>query len=272
MENTLRRREFPLRGRKRKRPCPSPTARCVPTPPPLSSAAGKSPARPPVCPERRALLTIWLLIGAAILLVCIAASRFSGRFGVPMLLVFIALGMLFGSDGLFKIPFDDYPGCGANLLLRPHFHFVLRWFRHQLESRPGRWRPRRFACPPSGGAYRGADGPVLPFRPAFRAFGKLFDRLGHQLHRRGVCLFHPAVQKAQPQRRDRFPAGSGKRQQRPHLLYVDRHRPRPDAGGRAPLGRLAPLLPNRAGPACGRARRVSRGLCAQAGTLFNRWI
>ena len=63
----------------------------------------------PVCPERRALLTIWLLIGAAILLVCIAASRFSGRFGVPMLLVFIALGMLFGSDGLFKIPFDDYP-------------------------------------------------------------------------------------------------------------------------------------------------------------------
>lgn len=54
-------------------------------------------------------MTIWLLIGAAILLVCIAASRFSGRFGVPMLLVFIALGMLFGSDGLFKIPFDDYP-------------------------------------------------------------------------------------------------------------------------------------------------------------------
>ena len=48
-------------------------------------------------------MTIWLLIGAAILLVCIAASRFSGRFGVPMLLVFIALGMLFGSDGLFKI-------------------------------------------------------------------------------------------------------------------------------------------------------------------------
>lgn len=53
-------------------------------------------------------MTLFLLIGAAILLVCIAASRFSGRFGVPMLLVFIALGMLFGSDGLFKIAFDDF--------------------------------------------------------------------------------------------------------------------------------------------------------------------
>ncbi len=87
--------------------------------------------------------------------------------------------------------------------------------------------------PRGGGAYRRADGPVLPFRPAFRAFGKLLIGSVISSTDAASVFFHPAVQKAQPQRRDRFPAGSGKRQQRPHLLYADRHRPRPDAGGRA---------------------------------------
>lgn len=32
----------------------------------------------------------------------------SGRLGIPSLLTFILLGMLLGSDGLFKIPFEDY--------------------------------------------------------------------------------------------------------------------------------------------------------------------
>ncbi len=49
-----------------------------------------------------------LLIASLIVILCIACNRLSGRFGVPALLIFIALGMLFGSDGLFKIPFDNY--------------------------------------------------------------------------------------------------------------------------------------------------------------------
>ena len=53
-------------------------------------------------------MNIFLLIIAAVILVCIFANRVSGRFGIPMLLVFIAVGMLFGSDGLVKIPFEDY--------------------------------------------------------------------------------------------------------------------------------------------------------------------
>jgi len=43
-----------------------------------------------------------------VIFVCIAGSRISGRIGVPTLFVFIVLGMMFGSDGIFKIPFDNY--------------------------------------------------------------------------------------------------------------------------------------------------------------------
>ena len=36
------------------------------------------------------------------------SSKISGRIGVPTLFVFIVLGMLFGSDGVIKIAFDNY--------------------------------------------------------------------------------------------------------------------------------------------------------------------
>ncbi len=49
-----------------------------------------------------------LLLIAAILLSCIVANRFSDKFGMPVLIMFMALGMIFGSDGLFKISFDNY--------------------------------------------------------------------------------------------------------------------------------------------------------------------
>ena len=45
---------------------------------------------------------------SAVIFLCIAGSRLSGRIGVPALLVFILLGMAFGSDGIVKIPFDNY--------------------------------------------------------------------------------------------------------------------------------------------------------------------
>jgi len=49
-----------------------------------------------------------LLIGAIVVLLCILLNRLSDRIGVPMLLFFMVLGMVFGSDGLVKIHFDDY--------------------------------------------------------------------------------------------------------------------------------------------------------------------
>lgn len=48
------------------------------------------------------------LLWAGVLFLCVIANRFSDKLGMPVLLLFMALGMLFGSDGLFKISFDDY--------------------------------------------------------------------------------------------------------------------------------------------------------------------
>ena len=51
-------------------------------------------------------LDIALLIGAAVLLVAVAAVRLSTRLGLPSLLVYLALGMVIGEAGL-GIRFDD---------------------------------------------------------------------------------------------------------------------------------------------------------------------
>ncbi len=53
-------------------------------------------------------LDLWLLIGSLLVLAGIASSLVATRFGAPMLLVFLALGMLAGEDGIGGIAFEDY--------------------------------------------------------------------------------------------------------------------------------------------------------------------
>lgn len=53
-------------------------------------------------------MALGLLLCSAVIVLCILTNRFLKRFGIPAVLIFIALGMLFGSEGLVKIPFDDY--------------------------------------------------------------------------------------------------------------------------------------------------------------------
>lgn len=48
-----------------------------------------------------------LLIAGAILLVCAISSKVLYRYGIPTLIIFLAIGMLMGSDGIGGIYFDD---------------------------------------------------------------------------------------------------------------------------------------------------------------------
>lgn len=52
-------------------------------------------------------MATFLLIAALVVITCIICSGLSNRYGLPSLLIFIVLGMLFGSDGIFRIPFDN---------------------------------------------------------------------------------------------------------------------------------------------------------------------
>ena len=49
-----------------------------------------------------------LILVAVILFVCIILQRLSGKLGIPGLFIFIVIGMIFGSDGLFNINFEDH--------------------------------------------------------------------------------------------------------------------------------------------------------------------
>lgn len=49
-----------------------------------------------------------LLLFSVVIFACVFLNKISAKLGIPMLLAFIFLGMLFGSDGIFRIPFTDY--------------------------------------------------------------------------------------------------------------------------------------------------------------------
>ena len=53
-------------------------------------------------------MTVVLVLTSVVIMLSILLNKISERVGMPVLLAFILLGMLFGSDGLFKIRFDDF--------------------------------------------------------------------------------------------------------------------------------------------------------------------
>lgn len=50
----------------------------------------------------------WILAAGVLLLAAVASSSFSSRFGIPALVLFVAAGMLAGSEGIGGIDFENY--------------------------------------------------------------------------------------------------------------------------------------------------------------------
>ena len=53
-------------------------------------------------------MNILIFLVACVILLCVFVEKFSDKFGMPALIFFMFIGMLFGSDGILKIPFDDF--------------------------------------------------------------------------------------------------------------------------------------------------------------------
>ena len=50
----------------------------------------------------------FLLLFSIIIFACVLLDRVAAKIGMPVLLAFIFLGMILGSDGIFRIPFENY--------------------------------------------------------------------------------------------------------------------------------------------------------------------
>ena len=53
-------------------------------------------------------MSVLILFCAIVIFSCIITNKFSNKLGMPSLVFFMFLGVLFGSDGLLKLSFDDY--------------------------------------------------------------------------------------------------------------------------------------------------------------------
>ena len=54
-------------------------------------------------------MPLFLLTVSAVIFLCVLLNKVASKLGIPMLLAVIVLGMVFGSDGVFKISFNNYP-------------------------------------------------------------------------------------------------------------------------------------------------------------------
>lgn len=115
-----------------------------------------------------------LLLGSCVILTCILCNRLTSRIGVPMLFAFILLGMLFGSEGILHIPFDNFAFAEnmctiALIFIMFYGGFGTRWKGGKAGCRQG---TSFIQC--GYGSDSGSDRTVLPFALALGFHWKVF--------------------------------------------------------------------------------------------------
>ena len=148
-------------------------------------------------------MTNYILIVTVVILLCLFLNKLSSRLGIPVLLAFILLGMLFGTDGLLKISFDNYriaeEICTVSLIFIMFYGgFGTNW---------------KQAKPVAGKAVLLSTLGVLLTAVATGLFcyGKYADRCGFKFYRCCFGIFNSSFQTAQFKGQYCVYAGNGKR-------------------------------------------------------------
>ena len=137
-----------------------------------------------------------ILVVSAVIFLCILANKFSDKFGMPTLILFMFIGMLFGSDGIVKIPFDNYElaerVCSIALIFIMFYGgFNTKW----KLARPV--AARAVLLSTVGVAITGCHRHTLSFRTSFFDGRKLLNRCGSLLDGCRKRLLHIEAEKAQ---------------------------------------------------------------------------
>lgn len=82
-----------------------------------------------------------LLVAGLLMILGSVSSKFSSRLGMPVLVLFLGLGMLAGSEGLGRIPFDNYQLAHAIGTVALAFILFDGGLRSPLESLRVAWKP-----------------------------------------------------------------------------------------------------------------------------------
>ena len=149
-------------------------------------------------------MVVELMLIALILVLCIIADKFSGKFGMPALILFIGIGMLFGSDGIVKIPFDNF--AVTEQICTIALGYVLRRLQHQVEG--GKAGCSQIIVIVNG---RRISDRVSHYGILLCGIKVSFRRgvpfgSGHFLYGCCECIFHFTKEKAEFKRRRGFPA------------------------------------------------------------------
>ena len=142
-----------------------------------------------------------LLLSGVVIILSVFLHKLSMKMGVPVLLAFLLLGIVFGIDGVFKIHFENFELSGSVC----SFGLIFIMFSGGFGKVCG-WRGCSF---------------IESWRSIYRLIGSRFlysassygvllgtaSRLAHRLNRCGIRLLYPSFQKTELKGQDGIPAG-----------------------------------------------------------------
>ena len=152
-----------------------------------------------------------ILLCGVVILMCILSGRFTDKYGVPSILLFILIGMLFGVEGILKISFSDF--ALSEKICTTALIFIMFYGGFGTS-----WKMAKPILPKA--VLLSTAGVVLTaglctlfslWCVEIIAGNQSASGCGDQFHRCSVCLFHSSFQKSELEIRNSIHSGGGER-------------------------------------------------------------